>query len=127
MTQQRIWLEFDRTADRRRYCSLIGTMNAIFEKLQRSWQLFVRSLLVLRDHPKLLIFPLVTGLLTISIALFFLAPVALVLVAPHWIEGGRIRALADSIGFLRFGQGTAFNLRVEPLGGAILGGLYLLN
>ena len=88
-------------------------MNAISEKLQRSWQLFVRSILVLRDHPKLLIFPLVTGLLTIGIALFFLAPVALVLLAPHWIEGSRVRALADSIGFLRFGHLRAKFGRVD--------------
>src|SRR5215471_1970770 len=47
--------------------------------------------------------------------------------APHWIEGSRIRVLANSIGFLRFGHGTAFNLRVEPFGSAILAGLYLVN
>ncbi len=101
-------------------------MNAIYEKLHRSWQLFVRSLQVIRDHPKLLIFPLITGVLTVGIALFFLAPVALVLLAPHWIEGSRIRAVADSIGFLHR-HGANINLNVAPLGSAILAGLYLLD
>jgi hypothetical protein len=102
-------------------------MNAIYERLHRSWQLLVRSILVIRDHPKLLIFPLVTGFLTVGIALFFLAPVALVLLAPQWIEGSRIRAVAESIGFLRFQRGATFNFQVAPVGGAILAGLYLLD
>jgi hypothetical protein len=102
-------------------------MNAISEKLQRSWQLFRRSVSVIRENPKLLIFPVMTGLLTTAIALFFLAPVGLVLVAPHWIAGTRVRALADSIGFLRFPQGGTFNFQVQPLGSANLGGIYLLN
>jgi hypothetical protein len=102
-------------------------MNAITEKLQRSWQLFKRSVLVLRDHPKLLVFPIVTGLLTLGIALFFLAPVVLVLLAPHWIHGGKIQAIADSIGFLKGGNGTNLNLQVQPVGSAILAVMYLLN
>jgi hypothetical protein len=102
-------------------------MNAITEKLQRSWQLFVRSMLVIRDHPKLLIFPVVTGLLTLGIAVFFLAPAALVVAAPHWIEGGRIRALADSIGVARVKHGNAFNFQIMPLGGMLLAVLYLVN
>lgn len=54
-------------------------MNAITEKLQRSWQLFKRSVLVIRENPKLLVFPVVTGVLITAIALFFLAPVGLLL------------------------------------------------
>jgi len=34
-------------------------MNAISEKLQRSWQLFKRSVSVIRENPKLLIFPVI--------------------------------------------------------------------
>ena len=102
-------------------------MNAITEKLQRSWQLFKRSVLVLRDHPKLLVFPIVTGVLTIGIALFFLAPVVLVLLAPHWIHGSKIQAIADSIGFLKGGSGTNLNLQIQPIGSAILAAMYLLN
>jgi hypothetical protein len=89
-------------------------MNAVYEKLQRSWQLLVRSIQVIRDHPKLLIFPLITGLLTIGIALFFLAPVALVIAAPHWIDGSRIRAIADSIGFLKLQHGKTYTFEIAP-------------
>jgi hypothetical protein len=102
-------------------------MNAITEKLNRSWQLFKRSVLVIREHPKLLVFPVVTGLLTTAIALFFLAPVALVLLAPNWSAGTGVQALADRIGFLHFQQGTTFNFQIQPLGTAILGGIYLAN
>lgn len=102
-------------------------MNAVAERLQRSWQLFKRSVQVLREHPKLLVFPIVTGLLTSVIALFFLAPVAVLLLAPHWIEGSRIQAVADSIGFLRFERAATFDFHVQPLGTAILAGIYLLN
>jgi len=102
-------------------------MNAITEKLNRSWQLFKCSVQVVRDHPKLLVFPVVTGLLTTAIALFFLAPVALVLLAPNWIAGSGVQSLADKIGFLRFQHGATFNFQVQPLGTAILGGMYLVN
>ena len=102
-------------------------MNAITEKLSRSWQLFKRSVLVIREQPKLLVFPIVTGLLTTAIALFFLAPVALVLLAPHWVAGSGVQALADRIGFLRFQHGTTFDFHIQPLGTAILGGIYLVN
>src|SRR4030095_15881383 len=99
-------------------------MNAISEKIQRSWQLFKRSVHVIQQHPKLLVFPIVTGILTTAIALFFLAPVGLVLAAPHWVAGSKLHALADSIGFLRFQDGATF--KVQPLGTAILACMYLL-
>src|SRR5215468_7102010 len=100
-------------------------MNAFTERLNNSWQLFKRSVLVIQQNPKLLVFPIVTGILTAIIALFFLAPVGLVLAAPHWVGGTKIKALADSIGFLRFHDGAKFTL--QPLGTAMLGGIYLLN
>ena len=102
-------------------------MNTISDKLNRSWQLFKRSVLVIRDHPKLLAFPLVTGVLTAGIALFFLAPVALVFVAPHWIEGGRFQELADSLGFLRVSRRTGFNFQIPPMGTLFLAGIYLVD
>jgi Family of unknown function (DUF6159) len=102
-------------------------MNAITEKLKRSWELFKRSVLVIQQHPKLLVFPIVTGVLTTMIAFFFLAPVGLVLVAPHWVSGGKIQALADSVGFVRIHNGDSVNFELQPLGTAILAGMYLLN
>lgn len=102
-------------------------MNTITDKLARSWQLFKTSVNVIRNHPKLLVFPLVTGLLTLAIALFFLVPVVLVLVAPHWIQGSAVQAIADRIGFLRFQRGGAFNFQIQTIGTIMLAGMYLLN
>jgi hypothetical protein len=102
-------------------------MNAITEKLYRSWELFKRSVLVIQTHPKLLIFPIVMGLLTASIALFFLAPAGLMLVAPHWLAGTRLQPLANSFGLVRVHHGANFNFTLQPLGTALLGGFYLIN
>jgi hypothetical protein len=102
-------------------------MNAITDRIHRSWQIFRRSVFVIRQHPKLLIFPVVTGLLTFGIAIFFLAPVALALLAPHWISGSRIQAVAESIGLLRFQAGGEANFSVGPVGSAILAAIYLVN
>src|SRR5579859_4681521 len=102
-------------------------MNTLTEKLSRSWQLFRASVVVIRTHPKLLIFPFVTGLLTLFIALFFLAPVVLLFVAPHWIQGGPFQGFADQFGFLRLRHGPGFNFQIQPLGSFLLAGLYLLD
>jgi hypothetical protein len=102
-------------------------MNSIAEKLQRSWQLFQSSVRVILQNPKLLIFPIVTGVLTSAIALFFLAPVALVLIAPHWVSGTHIQSIADSVGFLRFSNVGTYNFHLQPFGSTILTGVYLLN
>ena len=97
------------------------------DKLARSWQLFKSSVTVIRNHPKLLVFPVVTGLLTLAIAVFFLAPVVLVVMAPHWIQGSAVQGIADRLGFLRFRHGGAFNFQIQPIGTMILAGAYLLN
>ena len=102
-------------------------MNTIAERLARSWQLFKRSLLVVRDHPKLLVFPFITGLLSLAIVLFFLAPVVLILLAPHWTQGDTVHAFMDRIGFLRLRHGANFNFRFQSMGASILAGIYLLN
>ena len=102
-------------------------MNGITEKLNRSWQLFKRSVLVIRENPKLLIFPMVTGLLTAAIALFFLAPVGLMVFAPHWLAGTKLEGLANSFGFVKFRHGVSFNFSLQPLGTAVLAGGYLVN
>ncbi|MGH7968518.1 MAG: DUF6159 family protein [Limisphaerales bacterium] len=102
-------------------------MNTLLEKLQRSWLLFRRSVQVIFENPKLLLFPLVTLVLTLAIAAFFLAPVALVLLAPHWVAGGPIQALADQVGFVRIQKAGNFNVQLRPLGSAVLALMYLLN
>jgi hypothetical protein len=101
-------------------------MNSITDKLARSWRLFTTSVIVIRSHPKLLVFPFVTGLLTTLIALFFLAPVVLVFLAPQWLQGGLFHFFAGPTGFVHVRHGTAF-AHVQPLGGFLLAGIYLLN
>jgi hypothetical protein len=75
----------------------------------------------------LLVFPIVTGLLTAVIALFFLVPVGVLLAAPHWVSGTKIKALADSIGFLQPQHGGKFAFSIQPLGTALLAAIYLVN
>jgi hypothetical protein len=63
--------------------------------LERSWRMFKCSLKVINRNPKLLVFPVVTGTFTVLIALFFLAPLALIptehsiFQAQHWVELGQ--------------------------------------
>jgi hypothetical protein len=103
-------------------------MNSITDKLARSWRLFTTSVAVIRSHPKLLVFPFVTGLLTTLIALFFLVPVVLVFLAPQWLQGGPLHFFAGPAGFLHVRHGaSSFNAQVQPLGGLLLAGMYLLN
>ena len=102
-------------------------MNTLSEKLQRSWRLFKSSVRVIGDQPKLLFFPVVTGVLTTMIGLFFLAPVALLVLAPHWVSGSAVQSIADKVGFLRFSGGGNFNFHLQPVGTTMLAGIYLLN
>ena len=65
------------------------------DKLSRSWLLFRTSLQVIRDNPKLLLFPVVTAVCTGVIMLFFFAPALLYRSgqplgqAAHWETLGR--------------------------------------
>ena len=83
----------------------------IIERLRRSWAIFTASLNLLRAQPKLLLFPILCGLLSIVIAAFFLAaPAAAVLLQPtgyaisdpaHWnalIEGDAVTKMIHSYG-----------------------------
>jgi len=62
----------------------------LFDKIRRSVLMLRVSLVVMRNHPKLLIFPALIGICTMFIALFFLAPVILwptghsIFQAEHW-------------------------------------------
>jgi hypothetical protein len=102
-------------------------MNVLLEKLQRSWLLFRRSVQVIVENPKLLVFPLITGILTLAIFAFFFAPVALILLAPQWVEGSAVQALAHGIGIVQLRPGSGPHVEIQPGGSAILAGLYLLN
>jgi hypothetical protein len=74
-------------------------------KFQRSWALFKCSLRVLRENPKLLLFPIVVSILTCVIALFFIAPLAFwntghtFLEAEHWkIVGNHLGSWSERTG-----------------------------
>jgi hypothetical protein len=66
----------------------------LFETLRRSLQLFKSSVVVIRQHPKLLLFPIAIGVCTVVIALFFLSPILFVptghsvFQAEHWSSLG---------------------------------------
>ena len=102
-------------------------MNSIGERLSRSWELFKRSVRVISEHPKLLVFPVFTGICTLTIALFFLVPVALTIAVPTWIAGSAVQSVADHIGFLRFDPGSSERFQLQPIGSAILAVMYLVN
>jgi hypothetical protein len=50
-------------------------------RLQTSWQLLQSSIRVLRDQPRLLLFPIISTLCALTLALFFFAPVIAVGIA----------------------------------------------
>jgi hypothetical protein len=102
-------------------------MNAITERLGRSWELFKRSLLVMRDNPKLLAFPALTGLLTAVIALFFLIPVGLAIVAPHWFGGSALSAIPGSLGVIHHQNGANVSVQTSLGGMLVLGAIYLVS
>ena len=52
-------------------------MSSLGEKFTRSWRLFASSCQIIGRQPKLLLFPVVTFVCTVVIALFFIAPAAL--------------------------------------------------
>ena len=54
------------------------------QRLNTSWELLRRSLQVIRGEPRLLLFPLVSGLCTIAMAVFFFAPFVVLLFSEIW-------------------------------------------
>ena len=51
---------------------------SLTSRVHTSWQLLQSSLRVLRDQPRLLVFPAAAGLCLLSLALFFFAPFLLI-------------------------------------------------
>ena len=107
-------------------------MNAMVERFRRSWDLFCRSVQVIRDHPKLLIFPLISGLMTLGIVLFFLLPVALVVLAPHWTVGKPVQTALVPLGVLQVveapgNHGAGTNFQLGPVVSVFLAVMYLVG
>lgn len=61
------------------------------EKFQTSWELMKSSLRVVRDHPRLALFPVVSAIFTVLLAAFFFVPVAILAVqspaGQAWLAG----------------------------------------
>jgi hypothetical protein len=76
-------------------------MNETTNRFHRSWNLFQSSMRVIRDHPKLLVFPFITGVATLVIALFFLLPVAVLVLAPHWTPSPAMRTWLEPLGLMQ--------------------------
>ncbi len=89
-------------------------MNALFEKVLRSWQLFKSAVAVIRSQPKLLLFPLVTTLATLAIAVFFLAPPLVLLVMPHSSGAELGGGLERALGVFGFHVSKTSGLTVTP-------------
>ena len=98
-------------------------------KFQRSWLLLKNSISVIRRNPRLLVFPLVTALCTLVIALFFLAPMALWPTGRSYTEAAHWEAIGQSL----FGEshptpdGDQRELTLTPGGMVYAGVLYLLS
>jgi hypothetical protein len=66
-------------------------------RLANSWDLFKKSVSVMRSHPKLLAFPLIIFVLTLGILLFFLAPVVFQPTGYRITEEAHWEAVANSV------------------------------
>jgi len=69
----------------------------MFTKFLTSWRLFKQSVSVVNQHRKLLLFPILTSVMTLGIFLFFLAPVLLQPTGFSYTSGGHWKAVAGSI------------------------------
>lgn len=104
-------------------------MNAIGERLWRSWELFKSSLCVMREHPKLLLFPLLTTVLTVGIVLFFLLPVAVALLVPSLNLPSQFKSLVEWIGVVNTSSpgGQNLNVALNAFGMGCFALLYLVS
>lgn len=73
-------------------------------KFARSWSLFTSTLQVIRQHPKLLLFPMVTAACTLVIALFFLAPAVFYPTGYSLTEAAHWKARAAQFGLELTGE-----------------------
>ncbi len=102
-------------------------MNTIADRLRRSWELLQRSFLVIREHPKLLAFPALTGLFTTAVMLIFLLPILLTILAPHWLGGSPLSAVPETLGFVQQQNGASVSFQTSPVGMVVLGAVYLVS
>jgi len=102
-------------------------MSNLGDKLNRSWRLFASSFQIIGRQPKLLLFPVVTFVCTVVIALFFIAPAALLPTghalsqSEHWI------AAAQRLVELDPADGTTRHASLTGVGYAYVAVLYLTS
>ena len=66
-------------------------------KLSTTWMLFKQSVSVVNHHRKLLLFPILTGVMTVGIFFFFAAPVVLQPTGYSYTSGDHWKAVAGSL------------------------------
>jgi hypothetical protein len=98
-------------------------------RFQRSWLLFRSSMTVIGRNKTLLVFPVVTFVMMVVIALFFLAPVALMPTGHGLTQAAHWEAVFHSIfthtGTVTSGHGERIGL--TPGAGAYLVFLYFVS
>ncbi len=93
-------------------------------RFRRSWLLFTRSVCVIADNKRLLWFPLISGIFTFAILLFFLAPLALGSTGHDITDPGHWQA---AMGRLVIVQEDHDMRGLTPLGLAVAGVFYLAS
>jgi hypothetical protein len=78
-------------------------------KFARSWALFTSSLQVMRQHRKLLLFPIITAACSVVIAIFFLAPAVLYPTGHGLANSGHWLSLATRFGMDFDGDRSQFH------------------
>jgi hypothetical protein len=94
-------------------------------KFARSWALFTSTYHVMRRHPRLLLFPVVTTACTVVIAIFFLAPTVLYPTGHSLTDSAHWLSLADRFGLDIDGNQT--RLHGNALFYGYAAGIYLIS
>lgn len=103
------------------------------QKFKRSWWLFKSSVLVIAQNKRLLVFPLLSFVLTVLIVLFCVTPVAFMKTGYHYDQAAHWKAVSQTFftttqGGMeaRPGSGSYSAVALKPLGFVLTGTVYLL-
>ena len=103
------------------------------DKFRRSWQLFKTSLVVMGRDKRLLLFPILTTIFTVAVAVLFLMPVAFQKTgfdygsADHWKAVGNSVYAADRVGHAGSGSWQYGVRGVRPLAMAYFAVMYFVS
>ncbi len=93
-------------------------------RFQRSWSLFKCSIEVIGANRKLLLFPVIIGLLMCVMAMFFILPIAFWSTGHAYMESVHWQTVAQR--WVTWDAGGK-NVTVNPAGYALLAGIYLVS